>query len=144
MRYAVAHGPRETAAVDHVRLMGVVTRLVRDHGFSGRDVERFGESHGHALARERGGVNEVNRQLVMLGFTPRPGDDAHVLPLGDCPLADLVQRPGGALVCTVHRGIARGIAQRAGLHGARLQVAPPERGNCSLVLECGRSRTPDG
>lgn len=144
MRYAVTAVAPRAVAQEHLRLMGVVAQLAHAHGFGGRDVERFGESHGYTLATERGGVGEVHRLLAMLGFHPRPRDDApNVVPLGDCPLADLVRKPHGDLVCTLHRGLTRGIARQAGLRGADLEVASPDRGDCAVVLDCRRP-TPHG
>jgi predicted ArsR family transcriptional regulator len=134
-RYTVAPLARTESADIHLQLLSVVADLVRTHGFSAEDVERFGESQGYAQARDGGGAGEVRRQFATLGFTPRtvPGRPG-VLELGRCPLAHLVSEPGGELVCALHRGLTRGMARRAGLPGADLEIVPLDRARCRVTL----------
>jgi predicted ArsR family transcriptional regulator len=134
-RYTAAPLARTESADSHLQLLSVVADLVRTHGFSTEDVERFGESQGYAQAGDGGGAREVRRQLATLGFTPRtvPGRPG-VLELGRCPLAHLVAELGGELVCSLHLGLTRGMAQRAGLQGAELEIAPPDRARCRVTL----------
>jgi predicted ArsR family transcriptional regulator len=58
--------------------------------------------------------------LARLGFAPREvtGDGdrragTSRLSLGNCPFRDAVARPGGHLVCALHRGLVEGVARRA-------------------------------
>lgn len=135
-RYTVAPPAHAQTADDHIQLLSVVTDLIRSHGFGPEDVERFGESQGHALTGDgEGGIGAVRRELAALGFTPRtvPGRPG-VLQLGRCPVAHLVTEQGGELICVMHRGLTSGLARRAGLGGADIEFAPPERTRCCVVL----------
>jgi predicted ArsR family transcriptional regulator len=135
-RYAVASATDRQTADDHIRLLSVVTDLIRSHGFGLEDVERFGESQGYALAGDgAGGMDRVRRGLTALGFTPRtvPGRPG-VLRLGRCPVARLVSEPGGEFICVMHRGLTSGLARRAGLAGADIEFVSPELGRCCVIL----------
>jgi predicted ArsR family transcriptional regulator len=141
-RYSVAPPAHSRAADDHMQLLSVVADLIRSHGFGPEDVERFGESQGHALTGDgQGGMGAVRRELSALGFTPRtvPGRPG-VLRLGRCPVAHLVTRQGGELICVMHRGLTSGLARRAGLGGADIEFAPPERARCCVVLRLAAER----
>ncbi|HMM48110.1 MAG TPA: hypothetical protein PKE32_00655 [Miltoncostaeaceae bacterium] len=135
-RYALAGlDPTETAA-EHQTLLALVRSLTKDHDFSEEDVERFGESHGHMLAHPDSGADDVRRQFTALGFTPRtiPGRPG-ALRLAHCPFADRVREPGGELICIMHRGLTRGLAQGSGLSDADLEIGPPSEGRCCVSLE---------
>ncbi len=143
-RYAIVPLGRTESADAHHRLLEVVTGLVDGHGFDTADLRRLGEGQGHALAHAGGGGGEVRRRFAALGFAPRtvPGCPG-VLELARCPLADLVERPGGGAVCDMHRGLANGIARGAGLAGARLQVGPPRDAHCRVMLDRPREAADD-
>lgn len=143
-RYAIASLDATESADAHHRLMEVVDDVARSHGFGADDMERFGEGQGHSLAEAGGEGTEVRRRLAALGFAPRtvPGCPG-VLELGRCPVSTLVDRPGGR-VCRLHRGLAQGLAVRAGLAGADLEVASETRMHCRVILHHRPPEPPHG
>jgi predicted ArsR family transcriptional regulator len=79
-----------------------------------RDVEAAGREIGRELAPRNagaGGTDAFQNTLVALGFQPRMQRDTAdgvTLCLGNCPYRDAV-RENQQVVCTLHRGITRGL-----------------------------------
>jgi predicted ArsR family transcriptional regulator len=143
-RYQLAPDPAEQEAQGHRELVRLLMGLVRQAGFGPDEVERFGEQQGAAIARGDAGPQEIRDAFERLGFAPRelPDDEIPDLVLGHCPFADGVEAPSGDLICILHRGLARGIAERAApeveLDG--LDIVDPHRAGCRLRLSARRSR----
>ncbi len=60
-------------------------------------------------------IERIVTALMRLGFDPdaREGDSRVVIELHDCPFRDLA-RTRGTVICSVHRGILRGMAEELG------------------------------
>ena len=137
-RYLLAPDPAAQEAQGHRELVRLLMGLVRQAGFGPEEVERFGEQQGAAIARGEAGPEEIRDAFERLGFAPRELHDDEVpdLVLGHCPFADGVEAPSGDLICILHRGLARGIAERAApdVEVTALDVVDPRRAGCRLRL----------
>jgi predicted ArsR family transcriptional regulator len=69
------------------------------------------------------------------GFEPREERDGgrFVLVLEKCPFASVAAAHPG-VVCSLHRGVADALAERAGRAVADLVVADPDRGGCRVTF----------
>lgn len=134
-RYAPVPDVAADVAQHHLGLVRLVGTLARDVGFDSDDVERFGRGHGHSITHPDGGPDELRRTFTRLGFTPRRIEERPgCLALGRCPVIDDVERPGGHLICALHRGIARGIASQVGLPQAEIEAGTPRGDGCVMRL----------
>jgi predicted ArsR family transcriptional regulator len=91
------------------------------------DVEQAGREIGRELAPSGGPVTSVaaalNDAMTALGFDPRmeepePRASRHVL--GNCPYREAV-RHNQPVVCTLHRGITRGLLDRMDPHASLVE-----------------------
>ncbi|MFN8161836.1 MAG: helix-turn-helix domain-containing protein [Solirubrobacterales bacterium] len=105
-----------------------------------REVERAGREIGREIAPTdaRDGVEALEATLAALGFQPRTeASGGHLVHcLGNCPYRDAV-RGSQPIVCTLHRGITRGLLDVL-LPEARLaDFVPrdPEEAGCLIDLE---------
>jgi predicted ArsR family transcriptional regulator len=121
------------------RLGAWLARALREGGDL-TAVERTGREIGREIAPDRtGGASEeaMRRALDGLGFAPsaetRPSGVRFVL--GHCPYRDAV-RENHAVVCTLHRGITRGLLDRlapdAELTG--FVAKDPDTAGCEIEL----------
>ncbi len=139
-RYAPAPDPAEREAVGHRELVRLLMGLVRQTGLGPDEMERFGEAQGRSVPEAGGGVGELRRAFLRMGFAPQalPGESGQPddLVLEVCPFADGVETAGGELICVLHRGLARGIAARAApdVEVTALDVEDPRRAGCRLRL----------
>lgn len=108
-----------------------------------RRVEGVGREIGRGLAPGDGacsGEAKMHATLVSLGFQPerRPRGDRLTYRLGNCPYRDAV-REGQEVVCTLHRGLTRGlldtIAPETKLEG--FVPKDPYRAGCLIELRGG-------
>jgi predicted ArsR family transcriptional regulator len=84
-----------------------------------REVEAAGVQMGHELAGELDAVADpdpreaLDHALGALGFEPRRADDGDrsSFVLRTCPYAEAV-RENPAVVCTLHKGVVRGVLER--------------------------------
>jgi predicted ArsR family transcriptional regulator len=146
-RYAPIPDPDEREAEGHRELVRLLTRLVGQLGLGPEEMESFGQRQGAGITRGDGGVAELWRAFERMGFAPHAPDDgcpADVV-LGRCPFVDGVEAPGGELICVLHRGLARGILQRAApeVRVAGLITEDPRRAGCRLRLTSGATSGPD-
>jgi predicted ArsR family transcriptional regulator len=106
-----------------------------------REVERAGREIGRELAPRdaRDGALALETTLAALGFQPQStsgpgGRVAHCL--GNCPYREAV-RESRQVVCTLHRGITRGLVDVL-LPGARLRAfvpRDPDTAGCLIELD---------
>lgn len=134
------HAPRIAA---HQELVRLLVAYLAHTGASLEDVERFGRDQGAHFA-EPGGAAAIMDSFARLGFAPRQTGTAAgtargrlEIRLDNCPFRDAVIAPGGELVCTLHRGLAEGIARRAAPGGRVAAFAPVDavRAGCRIVFE---------
>jgi predicted ArsR family transcriptional regulator len=117
LRYRLADQrvPRGAAHQELVRTL--IAYLVRI-GASPDDVEAFGRERGAHLG-EPGGRRAVIEAFARLGFAPHevgtavPESGVLEIRLDHCPFQEGATGDGGDLICTLHRGMAAGIASRA-------------------------------
>ena len=139
-RYTRAPDPAEREAVGHRELVRLLMGLVRQTGLGPEEMERFGETQGRSVPERGGGVGELHRAFLRMGFAPESvtgeQDQPDDLVLQVCPFADGVEAPGGELICVLHRGLARGIAACAApdVDVTALDVVDPRRAGCRLRL----------
>lgn len=110
---ALPGGDAPTACADLGRWL---VRVIASSKASLRDVEASGRKIGATLVpdgHDLGAEARMHALLVALGFQPRRelGDGARMsYCLGNCPYRDVVrERP--AIVCTLHRGMTRGMLE---------------------------------
>lgn len=102
-----------------------------------RDVERAGREIGRELATEASGPPEqvIGDMLAALGFRPELTRRADRLGcrLRNCPYRDSV-RENQAVVCSLHRGLTRGILDRVAPAARLARFVPhdPERAGCEI------------
>jgi predicted ArsR family transcriptional regulator len=106
-----------------------------------RQIEATGREIGHELAPRDGdldGVEALGTTLIALGFQPRArpaGGGRMTYCLGNCPYRDAV-RESQEVVCTLHRGITRGLLDmltpRAKLAG--FVPRDPDTAGCLIEL----------
>lgn len=131
------------AAAGHVELVRLLMGLVNRAGFGPDDVEAFGYEQGLAVGRRGAGALTILDAFARLGFAPQDitssGDGGRgrlEARLMNCPFRDAVEAPGGEIVCRLHRGIAGGLAERAG-DGELIEfeIREPREARCRLVVE---------
>lgn len=146
-RYSPIPDPDEREAEGHRELVRLLMSLVRQLGLGPEEMESFGERQGAGITRREGGLEELWSAFERMGFAPRPPDDGRSadVVLGRCPFVDGVEAPGGDLICVLHRGLARGILERAapGVHVAALVTEDPRRAGCRLRLTSDTSTPSD-
>ncbi len=108
-----------------------------------KEVERAGEQMGAELAQDLGAAtgadkrDAVGQALAALGFDPERHDDGSIsrYRLRTCPYAEAV-RENPAVVCTLHRGVVRGVLDRiaptAELTG--FEPRPPDVAGCIVEI----------
>ena len=137
-RYVLAPDPEEREASGHRELVRLLMGVVRQTGLGPDEMERFGERQGWAVPSPGAGIGELRHAFERLGFAPReaPGEGVPDLVLDNCPFAAGVEAPGGELICALHRGLARGIAQRAApdVMVTELVIEDPRQAGCRLRL----------
>ena len=137
-RYSPAPDSGAREASGHRELVRLLMGVVRQTGLGPDEMERFGERQGWAVPSPGGGIGELRHAFERLGFAPRetPGQDMPDLVLDNCPFAAGVEAPGGELICALHRGLARGIVQRAApdVTMTDLVVEDPRHAGCRLRL----------
>jgi predicted ArsR family transcriptional regulator len=126
----------------------LVRWLARAVDASGRALARIetaGRQIGRELARDRedDGMDGFHSALSALGFQPEataaPG--AVTFRLRNCPYCDAV-RENQPVVCTLHRGITRGLLEELMPAGglARFEPHEPVRAGCEIeITACGGS-----
>jgi len=112
-----------------------------------REVEAAGRRLGRRLP---GGDAELplERRLeqvfAALGFEPRsrPADaDGLCFELGNCPYRSAV-RANQPVVCTLHRGLTRGLLDRHAPHSALRSFVPKDPDRAGCLIEIGRETPP--
>lgn len=123
-----------------------LARAITPTDVSLRTVEEGGREVGRELAPPAASGTAEQRMraaLVALGFQPRaePHPGRLTYRLGNCPYRDAV-REGREVVCTLHRGITRGlldgIAPETVLTG--FVARDPDAAGCLIELEGGLAR----
>ena len=146
-RYRLAPDPTEREAAGHRELVHLLMGLVGQAGFLPEDVALFGERHGRSIARAGAGAAEIRDVFDRLGFAPREAGEKEIpdLVLGRCPFADGVEATGGHLICELHHGLARGIAETAApeVEVTDLVVEAPRTAGCRLRLSPRERRAGD-
>lgn len=90
-------------------------------------------------------LGRLRLELAVQGFSPRierGGDKASIV-LTHCPYQEAVLQ-GGDVVCDLHRGLAKGMAEKLGcqIRVVGLRVRDPRSGSCRLELDLAdRART---
>ena len=105
-----------------------------------RAVEATGREIGRELAPRDGaaGGEALETTLVALGFQPRVqarNDDRLTICLGNCPYRDAV-RENQPVICTLHRGITRGLLDVLDPHAELADFVPrhPDEAGCLIEL----------
>ncbi len=108
-----------------------------------KEVEAAGEQMGAELAQDLGPVpggdtrDAVGQALAALGFDPGRRDDGAVsrYRLRTCPYAEAV-RENPAVVCTLHRGVVRGVLDRVapGSELTGFEPRPPDVAGCIVEI----------
>jgi predicted ArsR family transcriptional regulator len=106
-----------------------------------REVEALGREVGRDLVTGGDGPPEraIADAMAALGFQPevaRTGDGRLGCRLGNCPYRDAV-RARQDVVCTLHRGITRGLLDRLAPAASLARFVPrdPERAGCEIEIE---------
>jgi predicted ArsR family transcriptional regulator len=138
VRYAVKPNRSEREAAGHEALVRLAMSLARSVGFGPAEVELFGAGQGAAIVRPGGGLAEVTAAFDRLGFAPRcSGGTGHAeVVLGRCPFAAADGAPPEQLICRLHRGIVKGMAQVAapGVELVDMREKDVEGAGCRLRL----------
>jgi len=140
VRWRLVAGGGDPVAEGHRELVRLLVGLVRHAGLSPAEVEAFGRDQGRLMGAP-GGARPLADAFARLGFAPeelatvparRAGESD--LRLNACPFQEAVLQPGGEVVCRLHRGLAAGIAARAGEGGelTSFEIADPVRGGCRV------------
>lgn len=105
------------------------------------EVESAGREIGRDLAADASGPPEraIEDVLAALGFQPEldgPVDGRLACRLGNCPYRDSVKENREA-VCTLHRGVMRGILDRVSADAVLTKFVPkdPEAAGCEIDIE---------
>jgi predicted ArsR family transcriptional regulator len=115
-----------------------------------RDIERAGREIGRELAPRDAddGERAMEAMLTALGFEPRSeatvnGRVTHCL--GNCPYREAV-RENQPVVCTLHRGITRGLIDELQPEMRLVDFVPrdPDKAGCLVKLEPTRRRPSRG
>jgi predicted ArsR family transcriptional regulator len=114
-----------------------------------REVEAAGREIGRELVRDQGGLaptDSLESMLVALGFQPRvelteAGDATYCL--RNCPYRDAV-RENQAVVCTLHRGITRGLLDVLAPRAKLVDFVPrdPDTAGCLIEVTGMQRRVP--
>ena len=148
--WSIAAGARPGGHAPHAyaELARWLARAMRSGPGGLRGIEATGREIGRELAPSDGtlGENALQSTLTALGFQPevqlRKGDRLTVR-LGNCPYRDAV-RENQPVVCTLHRGITRGLLDvldpRAKLAG--FVPRDPDKAGCLIELS-GIHAAPD-
>jgi predicted ArsR family transcriptional regulator len=122
--------------------------LARAVGRAGLDgVEETGRAIGRELAPADGRevADALQDVLVTLGFAPRPEPDGpgrlrYVL--GNCPYREAV-RENQAAVCTLHRGITRGLLERLDPSARLAAFVPRDPDTAGCLIDVTRAGSPE-
>lgn len=142
LRYRLVDVQAATASA-HQELVGMLVGYLAELGADDARVEEFGRRRGASLAAPDG-VPAVVGAFARLGFAPSQTTSAAdatrgrvTLRLDHCPFKDAVMSTGGDLVCTLHKGLADGVARAAAPGGRLRQFIPvdPMRAGCMLGFE---------
>ena len=108
-------------------MLAALTDAAAGHGPVAERAQRAGERWAETLDLGSGGVVEALADVfAQLGFAPAVADGG--LALRACPFLDDARRHP-EVVCGVHRGLAMGIARRA---GAEVELRPFQGNVCVL------------
>jgi predicted ArsR family transcriptional regulator len=106
-----------------------------------REVEAAGRQIGQELAATAGGTREqaIGDLLAALGFQPQIEHQPQgglTCRLDNCPYRDSV-RANQEVVCTLHRGLMRGILDRVAPGATLTRFVPhePDRAGCEITIE---------
>jgi predicted ArsR family transcriptional regulator len=105
-----------------------------------RDVERAGREIGRELAQAAGASGEqvIDDVLAALGFQPatQRSDGRLACRLRNCPYRDSV-RENSAVVCTLHRGLTRGLLDEVAPASRLTRFIPhdPDRAGCEIQID---------
>jgi predicted ArsR family transcriptional regulator len=106
-----------------------------------REVEATGREIGHELASATAASPEqaIGDLLTALGFQPSIDHPPHgglSCRLGNCPYRDSV-RANQDVVCTLHRGLTRGLLDRIAPTATLKRFVPhhPDRAGCEIDIE---------
>lgn len=139
LRYRLVDAQAATESA-HRELVGLLVGYLAEIGADPGMVEEFGRRRGAQLAA-RDGVAAVVGAFARLGFAPNQMTSTAeaargrlVLRLDHCPFRDAVMSTGGELVCTLHRGLAEGVARAASENGELTEfvAVDPQRAGCVL------------
>lgn len=141
--YALAPDPDSRQAAGHRELVRMLMGLVSRMGLGPEDMESFGMGQAYQVCAQGGGLPELRDALARLGFSPEavPGPEPRDLVLHHCPFAAGVEAPGGELICALHRGLAKGIADVSGSGAEVVELVEedPRTAGCLLRLAPGES-----
>jgi predicted ArsR family transcriptional regulator len=105
-----------------------------------REIERAGRELGRELAHDRAGSQAeetMGRSLTALGFAPRrerPEVGRVVYRLGNCPYREAV-RANQQVVCTLHRGLTRGLLDELQPSALLTRFIPQDPDNAGCLIE---------
>jgi predicted ArsR family transcriptional regulator len=130
-------------AAGHAELVRLLMGLVQRAGFGPDDVEAFGYEQGLGVGRRGAGAETILEAFARLGFAPQETTSAVERRAGrldarlmSCPFRAAVEAPGGEVVCRLHRGIAAGLAERAGdAELVSFEIRDPREARCRIVVE---------
>lgn len=127
--------------VAYRELAAWLSRSITARGGDLREIEAAGERIGAEIApmTGRGDAAEVlGEALSAMGFQPRARTDGRrtTFTLANCPYRDVAKTNPG-VVCTLHRGIARGLLANARPKAelARFVAQDPETAGCVIEIE---------
>ena len=138
VRYRAADERREAAAAQ--RLASMLVELVGEMGPDESRVEEFGRRQAARLATTGDGRGALLDLLTTMGFSPRETTGVEAsregrleVVLGHCPFAEAVRADGGRLVCILHRGLSRGLAEMSPTGRlTAFDINPPEVAGCRI------------
>lgn len=136
-------GDDVSVAAGHAELVRLLMGLVQRAGFGPDDVEAFGYEQGLVVGRRGAGAETILEAFARLGFAPEETTPAAERRAGrldarlmSCPFRAAVEAPGGEVVCRLHRGVAAGLAERAGdAELVAFEIRDPREARCRLVVE---------
>ena len=111
-----------------------------------REVEAAGRRLGQRLAEADAELpleDRFEQVFAALGFEPRsrPADGGMCFELGNCPYRSAV-RANQPVVCTLHRGLTRGLLDRHAPHSALRSFVPKDPDRAGCLIEIGRETPP--
>ncbi len=122
----------------HQELVRLLVGLLARSGLTEDEVEAFGRETGPALGGA--GRDGVLSSLAGLGFAPRETTRAEDVSRGElavrlehCPFREAVLAPGGEMICTLHRGLLQGMADRVSPGAEVTEFVPkdPRQAGCT-------------